>query len=398
MAIYRRALPSQICAPNPTYSSSNQRSSTTYTTLSQSSISSNMASTGVVKAGYWNCGSTFLVSDIKSSLFTHLFAAFADVNSSNYQVTFPTLYKLQFESFTQTVQIKNSGVKTLLSIGGGASGVASALASMASKKENRKIFIDSSITLARENNFHGLCLSWLYPSTTSEMTNLESLLKEWRAAVDDEANKTRKCPLLLTAEVFYSSAIGSASYPCTTIANTLDWINVLAFNFYSPGSSPTETAPPAALKNKQNGSLCVEASIKIWIDAGLKAKKIALCLPFVGWAWTLTNPLKHDLFAPAAGPALSVDGSISFAQVKVFITDQKATTEYNDTYSTNYCYAGVTWIGYDDLESVTNKVKYHARKEQQLLGYFAWHVGADNNWSLSQKAFDTWDKCANSKQ
>ncbi|KAF5469566.1 hypothetical protein F2P56_013630 [Juglans regia] len=349
-----------------------------------------LAATGVVKAGYWNCGSAFLVSDIKSSLFTHLFAAFADVNSS-YQVTFPTLYKFQFESFTQTVQIKNPDVKTLLSIGGGASGVASTLASMASKQENRKIFIDSSITLARDNNFHGLCLSWLYPSTTSEMTNLESLLKEWRAAVDDEAKKTSKCPLLLTAEVFYSSAIASASYPCKTISNTLDWINVLAFNFYSPGSSPTETAPPAALKNKKNGSLCVEASIKSWINAGLKAKQIALCLPFVGWAWTLTNALQHDLFAPAVGPALSVDGSVSFAQVKVFITDQKATTEYNDTYSTNYCYAGVTWIGYDDLQSVIDKVTY-ARKEQQLLGYFAWHVGADNNWSLSQKAFDTWDK------
>ncbi|XP_018850358.2 class V chitinase-like [Juglans regia] len=352
-----------------------------------------MAATGVVKAGYWHCDSAFPVSDIKSSLFTHLFAAFADVNSS-YQVTFPILYKLQFESFTQTVQIKNPDVKTLLSIGGGASGVASTLASMASKQENRKIFIGSSITLARENNFHGLCLSWLYPSTAVEMTNLESLLKEWRAAVEIEAQITTKARLLLTAEVFYSSAIGSASYPCKTISNTLDWINVLAFNFYTPDSSPTETAPPDALRKGPKGILCVETSIKSWIDAGLKVKKIALCVPFVGWAWTLKNPLQHDLFAPAVGPALSVDGSVTFAQVKLFITVRKAKRVYDKTYCTNYCYADVTWIGYDDLESVTDKVNY-AHKEKQLLGYFAWHVGADYNWSLSQKAFDTWDKCAN---
>ncbi|KAF5469563.1 hypothetical protein F2P56_013627 [Juglans regia] len=358
-----------------------------------------MASTGVVKAGYWLCDSAFPVSYIKSSLFTHLFAAFADVNPNTYQVTFPTLHKHQFESFTQTVQIKNPGVKTLLSIGGGASGVASTLASMASKQENRKIFIDSSITLARENNFHGLCLSWLYPSTAVEMTNLESLLKEWRAAVEIAARMTTKARLLLTAEVFYSPDICSARarYPCKAISSYLDWIHVLAYNFYTPNSSPKETAPPAPLKNKRDVSLCVEASIDTWITAGVHAKTLVLGLPFFGWAWILSEPSQHGLFAPAHGLApvvqhKSVDGSVPFAGVKkLIIVDQKATTVYDETYCTNYCYADRTWIGYDDLESIISKVTY-ARKEKELRGYSAWHVGADDNWSLSQKAFDTWDK------
>ncbi|XP_040996245.1 class V chitinase-like [Juglans microcarpa x Juglans regia] len=323
MAIYRRDLSSQSCTPNLTYSSSNQRVLGTIA-LSQSSISSNMASTGVVKAGYWHCDSAFLVSDIKSSLFTHLFAAFADVNPITYQVTFPTLHKLQFETFTSTVQIKNPDVKTLLSIGGGAPGVSSTLASMASKQENREIFIVSSITLARENNFHGLCLSWQYPSTAVEMTNLQSLLKEWRAAVEIEARTTTKARLLLTAEVFHSPDICSAGarYPCKAISNYLDWIRVLAYNFYTAASSPNETAPPAPLRNKRDVSLCVEASIDTWIRAGVHAKKLVLGLPFFGWAWILIDPSQHGLFAPAHGLAVvqhkSVDGSVPFAGVKKF--------------------------------------------------------------------------------
>ncbi|KAG7945444.1 hypothetical protein I3843_15G151600 [Carya illinoinensis] len=356
-----------------------------------------MASTGVVKAGYWHCHSAFPVSDIKSSLFTHLFAAFADVDPT-YQVTFPTLYKHQFETFTRTVQIENPDVKTLLSIGGGAPGVSSTLASMASMQENRKIFIGSSITLARANNFHGLCLSWQYPSTAVEMTNLESLLKEWRAAVEIEALKTTKARLLLTAEVFHSPDICSARYPCRAISNNLDWIHVLAYNFYTPASSPNETAPPAPLKNKRNVSLCVEASIDTWITVGVHAKKLVVGLPFFGWAWILNNPSQHGLFAPAHGLAVvlgkSVDGSVPFVAVKKFIGYQNATTVFDETYLTNYCYAGTTWIGYDDLESIISKVTY-SRKEKGLLGYTAWHVGADDNWSLSQTAFKTWDTCAN---
>lgn len=134
-----------------------------------------------VRAGYWFLGSRFAVSDIDSTLFTHLFCAFAHLDTQTNQATISTANQTQFSTFTQTLQQKNPSVKTLLSIGGGSSDE-TAFASMASQASSCKSFIDSSINLARSYNFHGLDLDWEYPSTTTEMTNLGLLLSEWKAA------------------------------------------------------------------------------------------------------------------------------------------------------------------------------------------------------------------------
>lgn len=342
----------------------------------------------VVKGGYWFPGSGFAVSDINSTLFTHLFCAFADVNSQTYQVTISSSNQAQFQHFTTTVQRKNPSVKTLLSIGGGGSDV-NTFASMASQSSSRKSFIDSSIKLARSNNFLGLDLDWEYPSDSTQMNNFGTLLTEWRAAVVTEAKSSGKTPLLLSAAVLYLPYYYSSSvtYPIQAISNSLDWINLMAYDFYGPGWSPSRTGPPAALYNSGNLE-SGDNGVRSWIQAGMSAKKLVLGLPFYGWSWRLTNSNNNGLFAPANGQGLAGDGSIGYNQIKQYITQNRATKVFNTTVVTDYCYSGTTWIGYDDTQSISTKVAY--AKGKGLLGYFAWHVGADDNWALSSKALQTW--------
>lgn len=342
----------------------------------------------VVKGGYWFPGSGFAVSDINSTLFTHLFCAFADVNNQTYQVTISSSNQAQFQTFTKTVQQKNPSVKTLLSIGGGGSDV-NTFASMASQSSSRKSFIDSSIKLARSNNFLGLDLDWEYPSDSTQMNNFGTLLTEWRAAVVTEAKSSGKTPLMLSAAVLYLSYYYSSSvtYPIQAISNSLDWINLMAYDFYGPGWSPSSTGPPAALYNSGNLE-SGDNGVRSWIQAGMSAKKLVLGLPFYGWSWRLTNSNNNGLFAPANGQGLAGDGSIGYNQIKQYITQNRATKVFNVTVVTDYCYSGTTWIGYDDTQSISTKVAY--AKGKGLLGYFAWHVGADDNWVLSSKALQTW--------
>ncbi|KAJ6330711.1 hypothetical protein OIU76_009333 [Salix suchowensis] len=260
---------------------------------------------------------------------------------------------------------------------------------MASQSSSRKSFIDSSIKLARSNNFLGLDLDWEYPSDSTQMNNFGTLLTEWRAAVVTEAKSSGKPPLLLSAAVLYLSYYYSSSvpYPIQAISNSLDWINLMAYDFYGPGWSPTSTGPPAALYdsvNQESG----DNGVRSWIQAGLSAKKLVLGLPFYGWSWRLTNPSNHGLFAPANGQGLAGDGSAGYNQIKQYISQNGATKVFNNTAVADYCYSGTTWIGYDDTQSISGKVAY--AKAKGLLGYFAWHVGADDNWALSSKAFQTW--------
>ncbi|PON81275.1 1,4-alpha-glucan-branching enzyme [Trema orientale] len=297
-----------------------------------------------VKGSYWYSGTEFPVSNINSSLFTHLFCAFAGLDPTTYRVTISNSDSTQFSTFTRTVQQKNPSVKTLLSIGGGGANT-TVFAAMASQPSRRNSFIDS-------------------------------------AAVANESRTSGKAALLLSAAVFRSSNYYTLNLPVQNISYSLDWINVMSYDFYGPGWSPNFTAPPAALYNATLSQVNAAAGIGDWIQAGFPANKIVLGLPFYGYAWRLVNANNNGLFAPAAGAAVSTYGDLGYNQIRSFIISNKATTVFNSTLVTDYCYSGTTWIGYDGVSSVTTKVGY--AKGKGLLGYFAWNVGADYNGTLSQ--------------
>ena len=335
-----------------------------------------------VKAAYWFPESGFPATSINSSLFTVLYCAFAQLNNQTYQVFIPSGNAQTFSTFTSTVQQKNPSIKTLLSIGGGAANNAD-YAAMASDFNRRQAFITSSINLARSNNFHGLDLDWEYPSTPEQMTQFGYLVDEWRAAIADEARTSGRPALLLAAAVFYSSNYYSTDYVVVALARSLDWINVMAYDFYGPGWS-TVTGPPAALYNPGN-SVSGNTGVRAWLQAGFPANKTVLGFPFYGYGWRLSNAGNHGYFAPTTGAAFPDGGAVAYNYIRQFIVNNRATTVFNSTVVGDYCYSGTTWIGYDDTQSITAKVRYS--KGLGLRGYFAWHVGADDNMGLSRTGF-----------
>ncbi|EOA19071.1 hypothetical protein CARUB_v10007736mg [Capsella rubella] len=342
--------------------------------------------TEVVKASYWfqdgesqATGSSVVPQSsamlIDSTLFTHLFCAFADLDPQTNSVIVSDAQEQEFSNFTNIVKQKNPNVQTLLSIGG-RNADTSAFASMASNPTSRKSFIWSSISLARYYRFHGLDLAWEYPNNDVEMRNFGKLLEEWRDAVEDDAERTERMPLLLTAAVYYSSDYNSVSYPIQEIKEYLDWVNLIAYDFYG---STTNISPPAALFDPSNPKgPCGDSGLKEWIKAGLPEKQAVLGLSYVGWNWSLEGG--HD--AATTQVATSADGTINYDQIRKFIVDNGATTVYNSSVVGDYCYSGTTWIGYDDYESIVTKVRY--AKQKGLLGYFSWHLGADDNSGLSR--------------
>ena len=333
-----------------------------------------------IKSAYWFPGSGFPVTSIDSSLFTVLYCAFAELNNQTYEVFIPSQDAEKFSTFTSTVQQRNPSVTTLISIGGGEA-IDSDYAAMASDWNRRQAFIQSSIRLARDNNFHGLDLDWEYPTTTDQMTQFGYLVDEWRTAITDEAQTSGKPPLLLAAAVFFSSRYeNGADYVIPALARSLDWINVMGYDFYAPNWS-TVTGPPGALYNPGR-SVSADSGVRAWIDAGFPANKIVLGFPFIGYAWTLSDPGNNGYFAPTNGAAFPNNGALTYQRIKELIANNTATAVFNSTVVNDYCYFGTTWIGYDDIQSIETKVRYI--KDKGLRGYFAWHVGGDDNMSLSQ--------------
>lgn len=152
----------------------------------------------VVKGGYWLGGASML-EDVNFNYETHVWYAFAGVDPTSYQLVPPnaTEDSGQIATFAAIAKKSNPSIVPLLSIGGAAAPIAT-FAEMVSTSSRRKVFIDSSIALARQHGFEGLDLDWESPQTQLEMNNLATLLKEWRAAAVTEPQSSGKPELLLT--------------------------------------------------------------------------------------------------------------------------------------------------------------------------------------------------------
>lgn len=162
------------------------------------SIPSLVQAVDSVQAGYWLGSVAITTTNFNAKFQSHVFYAFAGVNGSYYCVP-PSDDNGQYQTFTATAHKSNPKVKTLLSIGGGASDP-TVFAAMASTAANRKVFIDSSIALARKYGFNGLDLDWEFPATQTEMANMGLLFQEWNVATKTESASSKKPKLLLTGK------------------------------------------------------------------------------------------------------------------------------------------------------------------------------------------------------
>ncbi|XP_031280410.1 cysteine-rich receptor-like protein kinase 7 isoform X2 [Pistacia vera] len=343
-----------------------------------------------IKAGNWYAGSDFPISEINSALFTHLICAFANVDSSTYQLSIPSANEQYFSSFSGTIRGKSPSVTTLLSIWNGQNATSqsilgkkvnySVLSSMVSDLSHRKSFIESSIKTAKRYGFQGIDLFWLWPNGT-DLNNMGRLLDEWRAAITSDARNSSEPELILTAAVRYIPNHETVSYPIESMKRNLDWAHVVAYDYFLP-SRDNVTGTHAALYNPAS-NISTDFGINNWLSRGFPANKLVLGVPYHGYAWTLANPNDKAIGAPASGPAITIDGSIGYKLIRAFIQNYGygAASAYNATYAVNVFTIGATWINFDGVETIRAKIAY--AKEKKLLGYNAFQLSNDDNWALS---------------
>ncbi|KAG8471921.1 hypothetical protein CXB51_036654 [Gossypium anomalum] len=336
-----------------------------------------------IKAGYWDSSASLPVSDINSALFTHLFCAFAFVNSTSYQLFINSSNEQHFSNFTSTVKLKNPSITTILSIWVGRT-ESTTFSLMVNETSRRKSFIESSIKTARLYGVHGLDLYGVEPRNGINMTSFGTFLDEWRAEVASESRNSGKTQLLLTMSANRLPIVNSVSYPIESTKLNLDWVNIEAYDYYVP-TLDRFTGFHAALYDPL-GRANTDDGIKEWLKRGFPADKLVLGLPYHGYGWMLVNSGDSGIYSAASGPAVTIDGSMGYKSIKSFILNYGYGVEavYNSTYVVNICKIGSNWINFDDVEAIKAKVSY--AKVKGLLGYNAFQLSNDDNWVLSQAA------------
>ncbi|KAK6942258.1 Glycoside hydrolase family 18, catalytic domain [Dillenia turbinata] len=347
-----------------------------------------MGSHKAVKGAYYpDWASGLPPSSIDTSLFTHIYYAFVQPNNVTFELDVSDSLATTLSNFSSTLHSKNPPVKTLISLGGAGSSVFSSMASSAS---TRKSFILSTIQVARNLGFDGLDLDWEFPQNPAEMDNFASLLEEWRAEVQKEAQETHRVPLLLTAAVYFSVDFFLSDvyriYPVESMSKNLDLVHAMCYDYH--GSWNTSATGAQAALFDPNSNISTSYGLNSWLKAGLPRSKLVMGLPLYGRTWTLKDPKVNGVGAPAVAVGPGDDGVLIYNQILNYNKEHNATVKFDMTTVSAYSYVGTAWIGYDDTRSTPLKVNY--AQALGIRGYFFWALSYDHDWMIATKASRAW--------
>lgn len=176
----------------------------------------------------------FDVENIDPHVCTHIVYSFAGLGPDNRIKVLDAWNDLPDNwgknAFGRFVGLKkrNPNLKALLAIGGWNEGSLK-YSNMAATVQSRRIFIDSVVQMLSKYGFDGLDLDWEYPANRGgkpqDKQNFAQLLREMRV----EFNKHG---YMMTAAVSAGKNAIDSAYDVPTMSQTLDFINVMAYDYH----------------------------------------------------------------------------------------------------------------------------------------------------------------------
>ncbi len=266
-----------------------------------------------------------------------------------------------------------AGVKVLVSLGGW--GWDKQFAAIVSKPEAEDRYVKSVMALVDEGDYDGIDLDWEYPDTEKEVAGFERLTRRFRAQLD-ALGKTKGRAMVVT--------MAASSNPGTLrwlrkefLLETMDWINVMTYDFTGDWTDYAGHHSPLFASSKQPGGRergrSTESSMKYLVEKqGIPPDRLAVGIPLYGRGFSVAEP-----YASTKGVAKTRLGEGNFSALDRRRREEGWVRKWDDETKNPWLIApdGKGVVGYDDAESV--KLKTDWAMKQNFRGVFFWQVAAD---------------------
>ena len=350
----------------------------------------------------------FQVEDIPADNLTHIFYAFAQVDSNGEvaqfdpwaatQTTFGGKYSWdqsqagEAGNFAELRALKaeNPHLTNMLSIGGWT--LSASFSDIALTDASREKFALSAVDFMVDHGFDGLDIDWEYPVCgglasniyrPEDTQNYTLLLGELREQLDlQEALDGNDYQLTIASPAGFDKI---ANYDLAGMSQYLDFINVMTYDYHGAWENTTNhqaalyasSSDPFEYADQYN----VASTVQQYLDAGVAAEDIVLGAPLYGRSWTGVDDVNDGLFqsATGAGPGTYENGVFDYDDLFQKVNDPNSgyVRYWDDEAKVPFVYnesLGV-FSTYEDVESLGMKLDFV--KDRELGGMFFWEFSAD---------------------
>lgn len=335
----------------------------------------------------------FQVADIPAAKLTHVNYAFANLDAETGACKLGDIWS-DDANFRYLGDLKQAypHLKVLISVGGWtwSGGFSDAALTEASRRHLVESCIDRFLVGRYGGIFDGIDIDWEFPvsgglpgnvARPEDKANYTLLMQEFRRQLDElEAESGRHYLLTIAAP---AGADTYANIELRAISEHLDWLNLMAYDFYGSWDKTTGFHAPlyASPADPGEGDLDVHAAVQAYLAAGVPADKLVLGVPFYGRGWAGVPDVAHGLYQPVTHLPRGTweQGAFDYKDLANNYVDLNGYIRYwHEQAKTPWLYNPETqiFITYDDPESLALKAEYV--KEWNLGGVMFWELSADD--------------------
>ncbi|MGE5262956.1 MAG: glycoside hydrolase family 18 protein [Acidobacteriota bacterium] len=349
--------------------------------------------------GYYDgVDSSHHITDIPADRLTHLIYAFVKVSDNGECISIdPAADQANFPAL-KVLKQQHPTLETMVSIGG--YNHSAKFSDAARSPDARRRFAQSCVQFMKQNGFDGIDVDWEFPVSgglagnghrPEDKQNFTALLVEFRRQLDALGKADGRTYRLSIAASAGPTEI--ANIEPGQVAQVVDWIDVMAYAFYTGESKITNfnaplysTTTDPATDEKKRRLYNADATVQAYLKAGVPAGKISLGVPFYGRGWKGVPPANNGLYQRDGGVFVdsrapkgtwSQDGEIDYRMLKQYYLGTwprfwQAEAQVPWLYNAG---AGVM-VTYDDPQSLAAKADY--ARARHLGGIAIWQVSGDD--------------------
>lgn len=288
-------------------------------------------------------------------------------------------------NLSSLLQIRKTGTRVVLSLGGYGSGGIE-FSNTAASAEKRKIFAESILEVIETYHLDGIDIDWEYPGyetgrdTAVDRVNYTLMLQTIYSTV-----KAANPDYLITAAV-PGGKWGYERYDVPSLNELLDYIHLMTYDFHGSTAAVHHTALYGST-NTSAGSNAAD-SVNIYVDAGASKEKLVIGCAFYGRVYKLSGPATTE-YGVGSTNVISSGDHINYHDIintyyknetiskrKIYYFDPKACA------ATIYDPVTYTVVSFDDANTISSKCKYVWSED--IAGIMYWENGEDTSDLLLQ--------------